>query len=77
MNYNFATGKLIYDDACVCNAKTGEVIHTFEGADLLRGRQYWRAWCIGHYYRIIGEDETEYLADDGDRVCLSFIFYVK
>ena len=76
MNLDMMTGKLIYNGACVCSAKTGEIIHEFTGADLLRGKQYWGAWCVGHFYRIEEETESEYLDDNGD-IKTNYIIYVR
>lgn len=61
MNYNINTGKLYYKAADVISSTTGEVIHQFTGADLLRGKQYWRAWCVGNFYRIVDEAEEDSL----------------
>lgn len=46
------------DFAAVCSAYTGEVVHEFKGADIARGRQYWVAWCVGNYYRIVEVQNT-------------------
>ena len=44
-------------DACVIHNKTGEVIHDFTKMEIFCGRQYLHAWCVGHYLRIVKEEE--------------------
>lgn len=61
-------------DVCVCSVNTGEVLHEFKGLDLLLGEQYWTAWCVGQYYRIV---ETTKKIDFRSGRIAQVIYWVK
>lgn len=40
----------------VCSINTGEIIKDFTPMEVFMGKQYWGAWCVGHFYTIVNEE---------------------
>lgn len=58
-------------EAYVVSARTGEVIHVFDKKDIVLGKQYMRACCIGQFYTIVDESENLNWYDDNSHYCIT------
>lgn len=55
--------------AFVHSANTGKIIKEFSPMEIFMGKQYWTAWCVGQYYRIVDiKTETCIKNENGETV---------